>query len=183
MFCVIARSDDPAPDRGRPSRRRCARNDECYCSSGSRMKERFWPGVATGLPWASKPFFSAVILRRAGRRGAVRGLQLRRHGRRRRRRSRRQFERPLTAAAGERQNPGRRRRKGDQSTRMRSIEHASKHVPQRLPAANLTRPHGGGDIVSAKHRRKALPNAYAFVVSRLSQRLASRRTLPGAVPP
>jgi hypothetical protein len=37
--------------------------------------------------------------------------------------------------------------------------------------------------MSVKHRPKALPNAYAFFASRLSQRFASRRTLLGAVPP
>jgi hypothetical protein len=31
-----------------------------YRSSGSRMKDRFCPGVATGLPWTSKPLLAAV---------------------------------------------------------------------------------------------------------------------------
>src|SRR5271155_4294330 len=41
-------------------RRYAPHNDEDYCSSGSRMNERFGPGGVTGLPCASNPVFSAV---------------------------------------------------------------------------------------------------------------------------
>ena len=148
------------------------------------MKDRFWPGAATGLPWASKPVFTAVSCGEPGAGVPSGDVQLRGRGRRGRRRSRRQFERSLAAAAGERQNPGQRRSKRDSCDRIFQANTAQNTFPHTASGnqPNKTAPRRR-HCVRSSIAAKALPNAYAFFVSRLSQRLASRRTLFGAVPP
>ncbi len=184
MFSVIARSERQArhPMPGLLRFAVAALAMTGYCSSGSRMNDRFWPGVATGLPWASKPFSSrhpaasrAPACRRAtaiawSRPACCAGPGGNSSG-------------PLRPQPASAKTPASAAARATDRTKWRSFEHASKHAPQTASGSQPIKTAPRRRHCVRKHRRKALPNTYAFFFSRLSQRLAWRRTLFGAVPP